>query len=516
MSSSVLFSPKHRKRPPKQDDILFDSESTVAQQATEKECQPYFVDIASLPNDQRMHLQQTGLIGDNEDDDSSMAVHLLYKKHIQYLSQIWKHPLKAPFVALDASRPWVMYWCLQGCDLLGELPQESFRIQLCKTLAKCFQSTVVELPTKDGPDPTNAAATHSKHHSLLIRRPSISSDQPTPSTTKTTTSFLAGGFGGGPGQIPHAAPTYAAILTLCILASDGMGRTESSALAYQFLEQKRSALYAWFLSLQTNTGGYRMHHDGEIDVRATYTIWCCAKLLHILTPQLVPESSVRYVQQCQTYEGGIGGEPWNEAHGGYTFCGLAALQLVGRIDVLDVDSLTGWIARRQMTYEGGYSGRCNKLVDGCYSFWQGSAMAICSWFKHYTNQTKDKDRKNNAGSNDYYNDDDDPWLSWASSGTANSTATTTMPPLLMDVPMLERYILLCAQDIHGGLRDKPSKSRDFYHSCYNLSGLSVAQHYTLDSEHFGHPTHSKVQKTHPVYNIRIDRVPVILKHFQAL
>jgi len=43
-----------------------------------------------------------------------------------------------------------------------------------------------------------------------------------------------------------------------------------------------------------------------------------------------------------------------------------------------------------------------------------------------------------------------------------------------DELMLQRYILLCAQDVNGGLRDKPSKLRDFYHSCYNLSGLSAA------------------------------------------
>jgi protein farnesyltransferase subunit beta len=30
--------------------------------------------------------------------------------------------------------------------------------------------------------------------------------------------------------------------------------------------------------------------------------------------------------------------------------------------------------------------------------------------------------------------------------------------------------------VDGGLRDKPSKMRDYYHSCYNLSGLSVSQH----------------------------------------
>jgi protein farnesyltransferase subunit beta len=30
--------------------------------------------------------------------------------------------------------------------------------------------------------------------------------------------------------------------------------------------------------------------------------------------------------------------------------------------------------------------------------------------------------------------------------------------------------------VNGGLRDKPSKPKYFYHSCYVLSGLSVAQH----------------------------------------
>ena len=31
---------------------------------------------------------------------------------------------------------------------------------------------------------------------------------------------------------------------------------------------------------------------------------------------------------------------------------------------------------RQMRYEGGFQGRTNKLVDGCYSFWQGGAFPI--------------------------------------------------------------------------------------------------------------------------------------------
>ena len=62
--------------------------------------------------------------------------------------------------------------------------------------------------------------------------------------------------------------------------------------------------------------------------------------------------SLRGMTGCsalQTYEGGLGGEPGNEAHGGYTFCGLAALMLVGRASVLDLPSLLRWAVHRQVS-----------------------------------------------------------------------------------------------------------------------------------------------------------------------
>ena len=40
---------------------------------------------------------------------------------------------------------------------------------------------------------------------------------------------------------------------------------------------------------------------------------------------------------------------------------------------------------------------------------------------------------------------------------------------------LQEYILCCCQEPNGGLKDKPGKPRDYYHSCYDLSGLSIAQ-----------------------------------------
>ena len=48
---------------------------------------------------------------------------------------------------------------------------------------------------------------------------------------------------------------------------------------------------------------------------------------------------------------------------------------------------------------------------------------------------------------------------------------------LFNVGALQEYLLVCCQDHRGGLVDKPGKSRDFYHTCYTLSGLSVAQNF---------------------------------------
>jgi protein farnesyltransferase subunit beta len=42
---------------------------------------------------------------------------------------------------------------------------------------------------------------------------------------------------------------------------------------------------------------------------------------------------------CQTYEGGIGSLPGTEAHGGYTFCGLATMSILGEIEKLDLGRL---------------------------------------------------------------------------------------------------------------------------------------------------------------------------------
>lgn len=71
--------------------------------------------------------------------------------------------------------------------------------------------------------------------------------------------------------------------------------------------------------------------------------------------------------------------------------------------------------------EGGFQGRTNKLIDGCYSFWQGAAFPLI----HATLSSEGKLPNSNY------------WM--------------------FDQEALQEYILICCQSPWGGLIDKPGK-----------------------------------------------------------
>jgi protein farnesyltransferase subunit beta len=56
-----------------------------------------------------------------EDDDQKAAnagLHLRKGDHVKYVCQTVNH-LPAPYVSLDASRPWLLFWTMHSLDLLG-------------------------------------------------------------------------------------------------------------------------------------------------------------------------------------------------------------------------------------------------------------------------------------------------------------------------------------------------------------------------------------------------------------
>lgn len=234
--------------------------------------------------------------------------------HSDYLQYAINHGLSKWFVALDASKPWLVYWILHSWDLLNQTIESQ--------LAKNALNTILSTQCKEG------------------------------------------GFSGGQGQLPHLATSYAAVNAIAILGNPEAFQGIDTANMYKFL-----------MRMKQPDGSFRMHDGGEVDIRGTYCALNIAVLLNITTPELL-ENAAEFIVLCQTFEGGLGPLPGVEAHGGYTFCGLAAMALINKLHMLDLGSLTQWVVSRQMEIEGGFQGRTNKLVDGCYSFWQGGAAVI--------------------------------------------------------------------------------------------------------------------------------------------
>lgn len=108
-----------------------------------------------------------------------------------------------------------------------------------------------------------------------------------------------GAFCGGPYQIPHLAPTYAAISALVSLDSpEALAIIDVRGIKSFVLSMKRKDL----------KGAYRMHENGESDMRSVYCAISVCSLLGVLDAEImqdVPE----HIAACQSYEGGLGAEP---------------------------------------------------------------------------------------------------------------------------------------------------------------------------------------------------------------
>jgi len=456
----------------------------------------------------------------------SVILELWRDKHIDYLLQGFRR-LAPSYCVLDANRSWLCYWILNSIALLGQSIDADHGQHTVDFLCRCQ-------------DPN-------------------------------------GGYGGGPGQMPHLATTYAAVNSLVTIG----GQTALASV-------NREKMLQFLLRMKDPSGGFRMHDAGEMDVRGCYTAIAVASMLKILVPSLV-HNVANYIVSCQTYEGGIAGEPGAEAHGGYTFCGLATLVLINEAHRLDLPSLLDWVVFREGRVEGGFQGRTNKLVDGCYSFWQGGVFPLfqrltdlvqqqfsMSYIKSdqwdanskqecITESAKSVIEENNA---QQLHAIETGFIDEESSSTVTAenifpaidcfrktslhietveedpagrsrSMNDNMPGVgdsglsfldkdikcgpLFNTHALQGYILLCSQVLDGGLRDKPGKSRDHYHTCYCLSGLSTAQ-YSWSCRTGTPPSPSAVlgpytnllDPVHPLYNVVLERYYDANRYFSNL
>ena len=226
-----------------------------------------------------------------------------------------------------------------------------------------------------------------------------------------------GGYSSSPEQLGNTVLTYTAINALAIIGSESGFRTID-----------RKSIYKFLLSLKHEDGTFGTEDGSNSDVRSTYCAISVASLLNILTPEL-ERGVVDFIVKCQGYDGGFAPNPNCETHGGYGFCALAALSILGAMNRININKAINWCAMRQMPFSGGFNGRTNKLVDTCYTWWVGSMCRILA-------------------------DEENIPSFWNEEG-------------------ISKWVLTICQDDKGGCYDKPGKKPDLFHTMYGLTGLSV-------------------------------------------
>ena len=201
--------------------------------------------------------------------------------------------------------------------------------------------------------------------------------------------------------------------------------------------------------------------------------------MNFLSDEKITEGIVSNIKSCQTFEGGFGQKSYCETHGEYSYCEIATLILLNKLNEIDIKSFIRWLTLRQMIKEGGFNGRTNKLVDSCYSFWQGSIFNMLIM--------NDKD------------------LSYDSE-------------LLYDQLSLQAYILFACQNKKGGLIDKPGKSPDLFHTNYATAGLILSQKCIMDNVEvaLSFDIEKKFEEFNPIFCVLEKNVKNAVNYYRSL
>ncbi|KIW42663.1 uncharacterized protein PV06_06190 [Exophiala oligosperma] len=223
--------------------------------------------------------------------------------------------------------------------------------------------------------------------------------------------------------------TYFALATLLMLGDD-MNRVKRK----ECIEWVRS------LQRQNGSFGETLGEDDVIEGGDDPRLCMCALgTLCILqgrgldggSESLIDATKLKeYILNCQSHDGGIAQQPLLEAHSGLNYCGIATLSFLGLLQNppvpayevagqtgLDTEACIKWMLDRQTTWVeeedededededeeddvahnsaeqqisssveadpsrlqktiAGFCGRCGKMADTCYCFWNAGALAI--------------------------------------------------------------------------------------------------------------------------------------------
>lgn len=224
-----------------------------------------------------------------------------------------------------------------------------------------------------------------------------------------------GGISASIGHDPHILYTLSAIqiLTLYDAVKDNIINVEK--------------VVSFIKSLQQEDGSFFGDKWGEVDIRFTFCSVAALALLGRLDV-IDLDKAVDFAMSCYNFcDGGFGSRPGSESHSGLIYCALGTLSIAGQMERIDADLLGWWLAERQLP-SGGLNGRPEKMPDLCYSWWVLTSLKILGRLR---------------------------WI---------------------NKERLVRFIFACQDEETGGFADRPDNLVDPFHTLFGLTGLSLMSH----------------------------------------
>jgi geranylgeranyl transferase type-2 subunit beta len=230
----------------------------------------------------------------------------------------------------------------------------------------------------------------------------------------------SGGFGGNVGHDTNLINTQFAVYVLAQCGA--LSRVDAAAVA------------RYVAARQQSDGSFADEWSGEHDTRYTCCALFCLQLLGRLDCVDLPRAAA-YVLSCRNAaDGAFGQVPGAESHAAFTYTALGALHVCGhRLSASEQDQLAWWLCERQCD-SGGLNGRPEKQADVCYSFWALTCLRM-------------------LGRTD--------WL---------------------DEERLVTFILQCQDAEAGGIADRPGNVSDLFHTFFGLCGLELLHQLATDAE----------------------------------
>ncbi|ODV60859.1 protein geranylgeranyltransferase type I subunit CDC43 [Ascoidea rubescens DSM 1968] len=314
-------------------------------------------------------------------DDGELKFHL--KKHLNYFRMLLNF-LPNAFQSNDPIKMSVIYFNLIGLDLCKGV--EEYNNKLFKT--KKERSIIIDFIYKH-----LVESGEGFRGSVNLKLPLVDRSNEMNESLK-----IVGNY-----DPANLSQTYFALCILLTLRDESMSQRID-----------RFQILSYLKRCQLPNGSFKPLLDiygkpfGENDLR--YCLIACSirKILQIdkiyeieelKKVDINIENLYEYVLSCTNYEGGFGGEPFDEPQAGLTFCGIAILKLINKLDSKETNSrinyhkLVKWLCQRQIWYNkynkqeldegdngiydnGGFNGRTNKASDTCYAFWCSASLKL--------------------------------------------------------------------------------------------------------------------------------------------